>query len=163
YERNALRLTDLVSGDQPGLRTTTTFSKSGSYLDLTDVRLPLTPEGKPLETVPLTQRTQTLRGFDENLRTPYYQNWDESIQRSLGWKSLLEGRYVGNKGSKLPRSTNVNEVNIFETGILDAFLITQAGGNSPLFDRIFMGLNISGLGLVDGKKITGSDVVRFNS
>jgi hypothetical protein len=162
YEKNSLRIVDVVSGDQPGLRTVTTF-RSPSYLDLGSVGLPLVPTGAPLEVVPLTDRTQTVRAFDSNLRTAYVQNWNVTLQRNLGWRTVAEIRYVGNKGTKLVRGTNVNEVNIFETGILEAFLITQAGGNSPLLDRIFMGLNIPGLGVVNGTTRTGSDAVRVTS
>jgi len=162
YERNSLRIIDVLGSDLPGLRTVTTLVP-GSYLDLTRITLPLQPAGKPLDTVPITERTQTLRGFDTNLRLPYVQNWNISIQRELARRTLLEVRYVGNKGTKLVRGFDINEVNIFETGILEAFLTTMAGGHSPLLDRIFMGLNIPGLGVVDGRRITGSDVVRFNT
>ena len=162
YEKNSLRIVDVVAGDQPGLRVLTTF-RSPSYLDLGAVGLPLVPTGHPLSVVPLTDRTQTVRAFDSNLRTAYVQNWNVTLQRNLGWRTVAEVRYVGNKGSKLIRGTNVNEVNIFENGILEAFLITQAGGNSPLLDRIFMGLNIPGLGVVNGTTRTGSDAVRVTS
>ena len=82
-------------------------------------------------------RTQTVRAFDSNLRTPYSQNWNLSIQRDLGWRTVAEARYVGGKGTKLIRGANFNEVNIFETGILEAFRTTQAGGNSPLLNTRF--------------------------
>jgi hypothetical protein len=162
YERNSLRILDVVAGDQPGLRTVTTF-RSGSYLDLTRVSLPLTPFGNPLDIVPVTDRSQTVRAFDSNLRAAYVQNWNVSVQRDAGWGTVVEARYVGNKGTKLVRGANFNEANIFETGILDAFVVTRAGGNHPLLDKIFMGLNVPGLGVVDGVSRTGSDAVRVNS
>jgi hypothetical protein len=139
-----------------------TFTQA-TYLNLAGVGLPLTPTGAPLSVVPLTDRTQTVRAFDTNLRTPYYQNWNLAIQRDLGWRTVAEARYVGNKGTKLIRGSNFNEVNIFETGILEAFQTTQAGGNSPLLNKIFMGLNIPGFGIVNGTTRTGSDAVRFFS
>ncbi len=162
YEKNSLRIVDVVAGDQPGLRTVRVFTQP-TYLNLAGVNLPLTPLGEPLSTIPLTDRTQTVRAFDANLRTPYSQNWSVSIQRDLGWRAVAEVRYVGSKGTKLIRGANFNEVNIFETGILDAFLITQAGGDAPLLDRIFMGLNIPGFGVVNGTTRTGSGAVRFFS
>jgi hypothetical protein len=64
---------------------------------------------------------------------------------------------------------NVNEVNIFENGILDAFRITQSGGNAALFDQIFRDVNFFGLivgraapgfGTGPGGIWTGSDFVR---
>ena len=47
---------------------------------------------------PLTNLTLT-----PNLPLPYTQDWDLSIQRSLGSDFLFEVGYVGTKGTKLPR------------------------------------------------------------
>ncbi|MBL8241701.1 MAG: TonB-dependent receptor, partial [Bryobacterales bacterium] len=159
YERNSLRVVDAVSGDAPGLRQVTTFT-SQNYLGLVNATLPLPTVGKPLETVPLTDRQQIVRAFQDDLRNPYIQNWNATLQRELGGGWLAEMRYVGSKGTRLVRGTSVNEQNIFENGILDAFLVTQTGGNAPLFDRIFNGLNIPGVGLVNGTSLTGSEALR---
>src|SRR5262249_11417879 len=48
-----------------------------------------------------------------------------------------EIRYVGTKGTKLMRATNVNETNVIENGIANAFNIVRAGGDSPLINQIF--------------------------
>ncbi|MBY0373982.1 MAG: hypothetical protein K2Q23_08295, partial [Bryobacteraceae bacterium] len=159
YERQSLRLIDVVSGDQPGLRERVVF-QTASYLDFRSVRLPLSPVGQPLSVIPLTDRAQTIRSFDSGLRTPYIQNFNVSLQREIDRHTSLDIRYVGSKGTKLIRGADINERNIFENGILDAFLLTQAGGNSPLLDRIFNGLNVAGLGVVNGTTISGSDAVR---
>jgi hypothetical protein len=58
------------------------------------------------------------------------------------------------------RGTSINETVIFENGILEAFQLTQQGGHSPLLDRIFNGINVPGVGVVNGTTITGSDAVR---
>jgi hypothetical protein len=158
YTREGLVLTDVVAGNEPGLRTSG-FDISSGYVDLTNIHLPLQPIGRPLETVPLTDRVQAAWAFDNNLRTPYIQNWNLSIQRELPGSFTLDVRYVGSKGTKLIRSVNVNEVNIFENGLADAFRITQAGGNAPIFDQIFEGFNL-GLGVVDGRNVTGSASLR---
>jgi len=165
YERNSLRILDVVAGDQPGLRTVTTFSRS-DYLSLGQVSLPLTPVGKPLETVPLTDRNQTVRAFDTNLRTAYVQNWNLTIQRELLRDFTLDVRYVGNKGTKLVRGANINEANIFagafgET-ILDAFRAIQSGGESALLDRMFNGVNL-GQGVVNGTTVRAGAGLRSNS
>ncbi len=158
YTREGLVLTDVVAGSEPGLRTSG-FDISSDYLDLTNIHLPLQPIGRPLEVVPLTDRSQAAWAFDNNLRTPYIQNWNLSIQRDLPGDFTLDVRYVGSKGTKLIRAVNLNEVNIFESGLLEAFQTTQAGGNAPLFDRLFEGFNL-GLGAVDGRTVTGSASVR---
>ncbi|MGH9838663.1 MAG: carboxypeptidase regulatory-like domain-containing protein, partial [Blastocatellia bacterium] len=161
YERNSLRLLDVVSGDQPGLRTVTNATLP-TYFDLTSARLPLVPVGAPLETVPFTDRTQTVRTYDDNLRTPYVQNWNITLQRELFRDGLLEVRYVGNKGTKLIRGFDINEVNIFNTGILDAFLAVQAGGTHPLVENMFRGLNL-GLGAINGAAVTAGASLRTNA
>ena len=161
YERNALVLTDFVSGAEPGLNTVTTFT-TDQYLNLGRLQLPLQPDGTPLGIVPLTDRTQTVYAFDTNLRTPYIQNWNLSIERDLPGSSTLGVRYVGSKGTKLIRSANINEVSIFDTALLNAFTTTQAGGNAPLFDRIFAGLNL-GLGRINGTTVSASPSLRNNA
>ena len=51
--------------------------------------------------------------------------------------AAIEFRYVGTKGTKLIRGTNVNETNVVENGIANAFNIVRAGGDSPLINQIF--------------------------
>jgi hypothetical protein len=160
YERNSLRLLDVLAGDQPGLRSLRTFSQS-AYLGISSVTLPLIPVGSPLETVPLTDRTQILRVYDTNLRTPYVQNWSVVVQRELFKDSIFEVRYVGNKGTKLVRGFDINEVNIFSTGILEAFKAVQTGGSHPLFEQIFRGLDL-GLGAINGTTVTAGASLRAN-
>jgi hypothetical protein len=151
YQRNALVLTDNVAGRQPGLYADTLFTSS-DFLDLTNIHLPLTPATAPLATVPVTDRSQAVWSYDNNLRTPYIQNWNLTVQRELPQGFTFDIRYVGTKGTKLIRTVNINETNIFENGILDAFKITAAGGNSPLMDRLF--------GPFKSRNMTGSDFVR---
>src|SRR5205085_3343831 len=72
----------------------------------------------------------------------------------------LDVSWVGNKASKLFSPTQLNETNIFENGLLDAFIVTRAGGNAPLFNRLLNGLNVTGVGVVNGTSITGSQALR---
>jgi hypothetical protein len=53
-------------------------------------------------------RPLTLVVLDAAARPPYAQNWNLSIQRSLGRGYLLETRYVGTKGTRLPRNIEAN-------------------------------------------------------
>jgi hypothetical protein len=50
----------------------------------------------------------TVLTIEQGLRPPYAQNWNFSIQRSLFDAYLLDLRYVGNKGTHLPRMTEAN-------------------------------------------------------
>jgi hypothetical protein len=152
---------DSILGSTPGTNATVTFSSSAN-LNLANTSLPLTPASVPLGVVPLTDRTQAQVVNDTDLRSPYVQNWNLSIDRQLPKSFVLSMRYIGSKGTKLVRGIDVNTVNIFENGLLDAFLVTQAGGTAPLFDKIFNGLNL-GSGVVNGNSVTGSAALRQNS
>lgn len=160
YERNSLRNLDVYAADIPGLRVTNNY-RSSSAMSFANMPV-LTPADVPLTVVPLTDRGQTLYGWDSGLVYPYVQNWNASITRRMPGKVTLDVRYVGSKGTRLYRATNINEANIFENGILDAYRVTQAGGDAALFDRVFGGLNISGFGVVDGQNgRTGSAAIRY--
>ncbi|HTS24265.1 MAG TPA: TonB-dependent receptor [Bryobacteraceae bacterium] len=160
-DRNSLRNADTEVGSNPGLNTTVTF-QSGGLLNLSNVGVPFDP-GQALATVPLTDRTQTLRVFDTGLRNQYYQNWNISLQRQITKDSVLSVRYIGTKGTKLLSGVNLDTDVITTNGILQAFNITRAGGQAPLFDQIFNGLTVPGQGAVNGTTVRGSDYARSNS
>jgi Carboxypeptidase regulatory-like domain len=83
-----------------------------------------------------------LRGFDPTLRAPYTVNWTFGIQRELWKNTALEIRYVGNQSKLAWRTSNLNEVNIFENGFLQEFnnaknnlAINQAAGVNSFQNR----------------------------
>lgn len=127
----------------------------------------LTAAGVPLTTpvfsIPTTDAANFainngngIYAFDQDLRTPYVQQWSFGIGRELGRDTAVEVRYVGNHAVKLFRGINYNEVNIFENGFLTEFLNAQRnlaanGGSSfapgaagtvplPIFSTLFAGL-----------------------
>lgn len=53
-------------------------------------------------------RPATVVGMSKDARPPYAQNWNLSIQRSLRSNYLVEARYVGTKGTHLPRNVEAN-------------------------------------------------------
>lgn len=53
-------------------------------------------------------RPLTLVVMDQNARPPYAQNWNLALQRSF-WKNyVIDARYVGSKGTHLPRNIEAN-------------------------------------------------------
>jgi hypothetical protein len=106
---------------------------------------------------------QTFLVANNGLKQPYIQNYNASLGREIVRGLTLDVRFVGSKGTKLLRGTNINELNTVENGILQAFETTLAGGNSALLTQIFNGLNVSGVGVVNGTTITGSQAMRANS
>ncbi len=53
-------------------------------------------------------RPATVLTVQSGMRPPYSQNWNFSIERVLGKDYLLDIRYVGNKGTHLPRFIEAN-------------------------------------------------------
>jgi hypothetical protein len=145
YQRTSLYTTQLPVIYAPGIRQNFNNVPT-AYTNLNTVTVPVMPTNKPMEQIPLNSnpfasRILTFSGYDDNLRTPYIQNWQASIARELPGDMSIEIRYVGTKSTKLLRGTNINEVNTVENGIGGAFQAVQAGGTSALLDQIFGGIN----------------------
>jgi hypothetical protein len=151
-------------GNFPGQTLNTTYTPS-SFLNLSGIAsagvVPVTTNGaQPFTPVPLTNRVATVYGYADNLRTPYVQSFNASIQRELTSTLLVDVNFIGNKGSQLYTNQQLNDTNIFENGILNAFNITRAGGNAPLFDQLLNGITLPGVGAVNGTSLTGSQALR---
>ncbi len=73
---------------------------------------------------------RTISGFDPTLRAPYTVNYSFGIQRELWNNTVLEVRYVGNQSKLAWRTSNLNEVNIFENGFLNEFKNAQKNYNT---------------------------------
>jgi hypothetical protein len=169
YGINYSGTTDFLSysgtiGNLPGQTLNVTYS-SPTYVDLAGLataNIVPAPRGgaRPFEAVPLTNRAAGITGYADERVVPYIQSFNLSVQRELARNLTMEVSWVGNKSTKLFSNTQLNESNIFENGILDAFVVTRAGGNAPLFDKIFMGLNVPGAGVVNGTTLSGSQALR---
>jgi hypothetical protein len=123
--------------------------------------IPVSTQGaQPFTPVPLTNRSAGLNPYDVNLRTPYIQSFNVTIQREITSKLNLDVSYIGNKASKLVTGRQINDVDIVDNGFLNAFNITRAGGNAPLFDTLLNGVNIAGVGVVGQNGLTGSSALR---
>ncbi|MFY9556069.1 MAG: TonB-dependent receptor [Blastocatellia bacterium] len=48
-------------------------------------------------------------GFQRDLRTPYLQHWNVSLQQALGKSRVVEAAYVGSKGTKLITARDINQ------------------------------------------------------
>ncbi len=70
---------------------------------------------------------QSAWAFNPNLKVPRVQSWSVGIQRELSPSMVVEARYVGNHGTGLWRTINLNETNIFENGFLQEY--TNAKNN----------------------------------
>ena len=99
--------------------TPAAFGAPGSVLfrnPLPAIAAPTTP------TFPLPAiATNSVNDFAPNLKVGYVQSWNIGFQRELTRDTVLEARYIGNHGTDLWRTINMNEVNIFNNGFLADF------------------------------------------
>lgn len=130
-----VRATQLVAETNPGLNTTvgagSTFgSLSGDLNQILngvlappDVQLPLSfAEAR-------NQNNQVFfASIDPDLQTPYYQQWNLSIEREIGWDTAVAARYVGTRGRKLLSNLNYNEVNVLGNGFANDVAIARQNG-----------------------------------
>jgi hypothetical protein len=72
------------------------------------------PDVPPESSFPLIQTGYPLASspFDPNLRTPYFQHFNASIQYELVPDTLLQVAYVGTRGLRLFRQVNINQARI---------------------------------------------------
>ncbi len=143
----ALNVAQGFTGTNPGLQT---------FVDVVDLSGFMNTDrptfAKPAFQVPLTfdqgysQNPQVAYALlDPNLRTPYVQEWNVTIQHEIK-NTILEARYVGNHATKLLRGFDYNQEAIppaFLTDFLNArqngFLAQKLTGvfdpsyNSPAF------------------------------
>jgi hypothetical protein len=136
-----------------------------TYLNLSGLpatQFPLSTGGvQPFTPVALNgPRNTTITGYTDDRKVPYIQTFNFSIEHQLNRDLTFSVGYAGNKATKLYSNQQINETNIFENGLLDAFNVTRAGGNAPLFDRMLNGLNVPGVGVVNGTTLTGSQAFR---
>ena len=91
-------------------------------------RADLTPPAIPSAPVyPLTATANdSVNAFSPNLVSGYVPSWTVGYQRELAKGTVFEVRYVGNRGIKLWRQYNINEINTIENGFAQEFLLAQA-------------------------------------
>ena len=136
-----------------------------SEMSLSSIKIPI-PERNPdgaLPVIPLTERNQSLAVYDKNRVTPYIQNLNVELQRTIAKDLTVEVRYIGSKGSKLEALLQLGNPIIEENGLLEAFKQTQQGLDAPIFDRMLNGITIQGVGTIGTNNLTGSQALRLYS
>jgi hypothetical protein len=172
-------MSETLIGASPGaasFATTNSSEFSGQYLDLRSVPLlvPVRPTSpaKPGQQVDIFAGSGVVHAYDVNYATPYVQNFNLSVTRTLARNLSVDVRYVGTVSNKQPSRINLNTPNVYHNPeLFEALAITRAGGNAPLFDQIFAGVNLNngtaGFGpvgtMVNGVLQTGSAHLRRNA
>jgi hypothetical protein len=63
--------------------------------------------------------------IQQDLATPYVQQWNISFEREIFKDTAIEVRYVGNRGTKLTRGIDLNQVEVLDNGFVDDFIRAQ--------------------------------------
>ncbi len=143
-----------VIGSPPGSSYTDSYSGDADtpYLDLTDLvnPVPISSGIEPMESIPLTDRSVSIEGFDPNLRTPYIQNLTLAIQRNVTSNLMVELKYVATLSRKLIGDHNINQPNFLTNGLLEAFNAARIGDDDnpdlQILDDMLSGINLAGEG-----------------
>jgi len=162
---NSLSWVDFDVGNLPGFTYEPTDLGTGAYRDFSNIQIPIAVNQKPFETIPLTQRAQTVSIYDARYTTPYVQTMTLGVTRSLASNMTLDVRYIGTKGLKMHGSYNLNDADFRRNGLLQALDITRQGGDAAMFDVMLKGLNLgtAAAPLIVGQNVTGSEALRRNA
>jgi hypothetical protein len=156
----------LFVGNNPGLSTlpsVATLGLGAQFLNYSSANLPVPipvpTTVKPLSQEPFGVKVNPLLGFSNDRVNPYIQNFNFEVQHELAKNLTLETRYIGSKGTRLYGGISINDVNIYENGILNAFNQTRAGIDAPLFDQMLKGITLNaGTNAAQGQGVIGTNV-----
>jgi len=124
-----------------------------AYLDLTKLSslIPVANIIRPMQPIPVSDRTQQVYNPQPNLVNPYAQNLTLSVTRSVSSNLTVDLRYIGTLGRKQWNAAfQINQPNFLYNGLKEAFDAARAGDdNSPalqVLENMFRGINIAGAG-----------------
>jgi hypothetical protein len=69
--------------------------------------------------------TDSVLGFSPDFRSGYVDSWSVGYQRSFGRDTVVEVRYVGNRGRDMQMQATLGEVNAIENKFADEFKLAQ--------------------------------------
>ncbi len=99
YDQSALAPSEALYFNVPYFDLSIFFSLPGLPLTLSDPFPSFFPFALP----------DSALAIQRDLRTPYMQHWNASIQQALGRTRVLEVAYVGSKGTKLLTARDINQ------------------------------------------------------
>ena len=135
YNRLIDWILNVVEQNQPGTtRTailrpnpvTATIRASDPIVQTLIARLSDGIVGQPVQRIPPADRSSTPLLFDPNLRTPYVNQWNFSVQRQILRDTVFEVAYVGNEGAHLFQMLNANQASVTPE-FLSSFKTAQTG------------------------------------
>jgi hypothetical protein len=158
YDRtNTFVFSSFIFQSAPGLTravTNNTFGQNGGLLR-NGVPVLNSNDVTPLQfRQPGPFSTNALNVVDPDLRYPRTHQYSVSVQREIGWNTVLEINYIGRKGQRLFGGYDANQVDIRNNGFLADFELLRTTGNSPRINSLLAG--DSRLALSGGVRETGS-------
>jgi hypothetical protein len=134
YVREGFNLLDSIYGANPGgsLSASRSLTIANTFTVGTNLRDPNNPNLTPntfsaTPSYPITLTTaNSTNAFDPNLKTGKVHSFSIGYQRELDKNTVVEFRYVGNRGVGLQRQYNINEFNTIENGFAAEFALAQA-------------------------------------
>ena len=129
FNREGVGVFSAVTGGNPGGTLTTNRNLTlgnlpvGTYLREGPFAAPSFPS-EPIYPNP-GLITDAVNAFDPNLKIGKIHSWTFSIQRELTPNTVLEVRYIGNRGKDLWRQYDLNELNIRENGVFNEWKLAQ--------------------------------------
>jgi len=113
-------------------------SFGGSAGRLSDLPTLTPPDGKsPVSGLqPPSLSFNNITVMDPDFRMPKTHMWSLSIQHEIWNRTILQAAYIGRRGIGLSGGYNVNQMEIYDNGFLDAFKIVKAGGESTLMNEL---------------------------
>jgi hypothetical protein len=144
YDRLVNWALNVVEQNQPGTTVTSIIrpNSSSSAVRASDpavqtliAQLSNGIVGQPVQTIPPQDRSATPLVFASNLRTPYVNQWNLSIQRQIFHDTIFEMSYIGSEGVHLFRMTNANQ-SVVSPDFVAGFKAAQSGVRTGVVGKI---------------------------
>ena len=129
FNREGIGVFTSITGGNPGGTLTANRNLTlgnlpvGSYLRQGPFAPPAFPSAPVYPNTGLI--TDGVNQFVPDLKVGYINSWTLSLQRELTSNTVLEVRYIGNRGKDLWRQYDLNELNIIENGVYAEWQLAQ--------------------------------------
>jgi hypothetical protein len=157
YDRvNTFLFSSQVLNNLPGR----VYSFDDATLGQKDTRLSTVGPAQPPTVSPSTftqpapYSSSSIAVVDPNLKFATTHQWALSVQHEVWNGGVFEADYIGRRAYHLLGAYDANQPNLFAPGMIDAFNIVKAGGQSGLLNTLFSGDSR----IAAGK--TASDMIR---
>jgi hypothetical protein len=136
FVREGINTFQSINGSNPGGSLNTPRSVALGNLEAGTLLRDGSPNSGPFAPPPFSETisypfspvpgTDSVNAFLPSIDLGYVESWSFGLQRELTKDTVFEARYVGNRGHRLWRQYDINEVNTIENGFLQEFKLAQS-------------------------------------